>query len=346
MTALEKARNAPFQVKLIGAFAAVYIVWGSTYLAIRLVMESLPAFLSVGLRFLFAGLLMIGWGLATGAQLPRLRQAGRAGLVGVMLLFLGTGSVVWAAFHLNSGLLALLVAMEPLWLTLMLWAWPGGHRPTLLHWLGIAVGFSGAAVLAIPGGAVLAGAGVHLPSVVVLTIGCLFWAAGSLIGRGDGMPSAASWSSGLQMLSGGAALVLVGLFRGEWASFRPENATFTSVAAFIYMIVFGSLLAFSAYTWLMRNVDPTMVATHTFVNPVVAVFLGWWIRDEPVSSRTLVATGLIVVSVVFTIVGEKRRQKAELAAAATPVAKPEPRREVAREQIEACDADLAMAEAR
>lgn len=346
MTALEKARNAPFQVKLLGAFAAVYIVWGSTYLAIRLVMESMPAFLSVGLRFLFAGILMIGWGLVTGAKLPSLRQTGRAGLVGFMLLFLGTGSVVWAAFHLHSGLIALLVAMEPLWLTLLLWGWPGGHRPTWLHWLGIAVGFAGAAVLALPGGATLAGSAVHLPSVVVLTVGCLFWAGGSLIGRGDGMPVAASWSSGLQMLGGGAALVVFGLFRGEWAAFRPENVTWTSVAAFVYMIVFGSLLAFSAYTWLMRNVDPTMVATHTFVNPVVAVFLGWWIRDEPVSSRTLAATALIVVSVLFTIVGERRRQKAEEAAAAPPAKAEQPERAVAREQIEACDADLAMAEAR
>lgn len=318
MTALERARNAPFQVKLIGAFAAVYIVWGSTYLAIRLVMESLPAFLAVGFRFLLAGLLMIGWGVLTGAKVPRLRQLGRASLVGVMLLFLGTGSVVWAAFHLQSGLLALLVAMEPLWLTLLLWAWPGGHRPTFLHWVGILVGFAGAAVLALPGGTMLAGSSIHLPSVVVLTVGCLFWAAGSLIGRGDGMPGAATWSSGLQMLAGGAALVVVGLFRGEWASFHPENATFTSVAAFVYMIVFGSLLAFSAYTWLMRNVDPTMVATHTFVNPVVAVFLGWWIRDEPVGARTLVAAALIVVSVVFTIVGEQRRQKAERARLAPP----------------------------
>lgn len=316
MTALERARNAPFRVKLIGAFAAVYIVWGSTYLAIKLVMETMPAFFSVGLRFLFAGLLMIGWGLVTGAPRPRFKEAGRAGFTGLMLLFLGTGSVVWATFHLPSGLIALLVAMEPLWLTLLLWFWPGGHRPTLFHWAGIAVGFAGAAILALPGGDALGGTAIHLPSVAVLTIGCLFWAAGSLIGRDRGMPVAASWSSGLQMLAGGAALVVFGLFRGELAGLRLENASTTSVLAFLYMVVFGSLLAFSAYTWLMKNVDPTMVATHTFVNPVVAVFLGWWIRDEPVSARILAAAALIIVSVVISMWAEQRRQKAEKTASA------------------------------
>lgn len=310
MTALEKARNAPFKVKLIGAFAAVYIVWGSTYLAIKLVMETMPAFLSVGFRFLFAGILMVGWGLVTGAPRPRLRQAGRALFTGLMLLFLGTGSVVWATFHLPSGLIALLVSMEPLWLSLLFWFWPGGHRPTLFHWAGIAVGFAGAAILALPGGDALSGTAIHLPSVLVLTVGCLFWAAGSLIGRDEGMPAAASWSSGLQMLAGGAALVVFGIFRGELGGLRLENASTTSVLAFVYMIVFGSLLAFSAYTWLMKNVDPSLVATHTFVNPVVAVFLGWWIRDEAVSGRILAAAGLIIVSVVITMWAEARRRKA------------------------------------
>ena len=234
MTALEKARNAPFQVKLIGAFAAVYIVWGSTYLAIKLVMETMPAYLSVGLRFLFAGILMVGWGLVTGATRPKLREMGRASLTGVMLLFLGTGSVVWATFNLDSGLIALLVAMEPLWLTLLLWFWPGGHRPTMFHWAGIAVGFAGAAVLAMPGGDALSGSAIHLPSVLVLTVGCLFWAAGSLIGRDAGMPAAASYSSGLQMLAGGAALVVYGLFQGELGQLRLENASATSVAAMIW----------------------------------------------------------------------------------------------------------------
>ena len=327
MTALEKVRNSSFQAKLIGAFAAVYIVWGSTYLAIRLVMESLPAFLAVGLRFFLAGILMIGWGLATGAQRPRLAQVGRAVLVGLMLLFIGTGGVVWAAFHLHSGLLALLVAVEPLWLTLLLWAWPGGHRPSLLHGVAILIGFAGAAVLAAPG-AMLDGSAIHLPSVLVLTIGCLSWAAGSLLGRGEGMPLAPSWSSGLQMVGGGAALVIYGLARGEWASFRPENATLVSIGAFLYMIVFGSLLAFSAYTWLMRNVDPAMVATHTFVNPVVAVFLGWLIRDEPVGSRTLIAAALIIVSVVLTTLAEHRRKKALERLKAAPATREESDTEV------------------
>ncbi len=309
MTALEKVRNASFQAKLIGAFTAVYIVWGSTYLAIHLVMETLPGFLAVGLRFLLAGALLTGWALATGAQKPTLRQFLNASLVGTMLLFIGTGGVVWAAAHLQSGLLALVVAMEPLWLTLLLWVWPGGHKPGPYQWAAMAVGFVGAAILAAPG-AVLAGPAIHLPSVLVLTIGCLSWAAGSLHGRTTDMPLASAWNSGVQMLTGGGALIVFGFARGEWAAFRPENASLVSVAAFVYLVVFGSLVAFSAYLWLMRHVDPAMVATHTFVNPVVAVFLGWWIAGEVITSRTLMAASLIVVSVVLTTIAEHQRKRA------------------------------------
>ena len=319
MTALEKARNASFRAKLIGAFAAVYIVWGSTYLAIQLVMQTLPGFLAVGFRFLLAGLLMTGWAFFTHAQRPDGRQWANASLVGTLLLFVGTGGVVWAASHLSSGLLALVVAMEPLWLTLLLSFWPGGHKPGLYQWGAMLVGFAGAAVLAAPG-AVLTGPAIHLPSVLVLTIGCLSWAAGSLYGRSGNMPVSPSWNSGIQMFAGGAALIVFGLTRGEWAQFRPENASWVSVAAFVYMLIFGSLIAFSAYNWLMRNVDPTMVATHTFVNPVVAVFLGWWIADEQITDRTLIAAALIILSVVLTtLADQKRRRDLKRRAAVSPV---------------------------
>ncbi len=321
MTALEKARNAPFQVKLIGAFAAVYFVWGSTYLAIHLVMKTLPGFLAVGLRFLIAGLILVGWGYFTRAQRPTRQQIFQSSFVGVLLLFVGTGGVVWAAAHLQSGLLALLVAMEPIWLTLLFWVWPGGHKPGPFQWAAMAVGFAGAAVLAAPG-AVLAGPAIHLPSVLVLTIGCLAWAAGSLHGRTTDMPASPSWSSGLQMLAGGVALIVYGLGRGEWAAFQPENASLVSIGAFVYLVVFGSLIAFSAYNWLMRNVDPTMVATHTFVNPVVAVVLGWWLAHEEITSRTLIAAGLIT----FLGGAHHDRRPAAQKSAETRERRPSPRR--------------------
>ncbi|MEL7059623.1 MAG: EamA family transporter [Acidobacteriota bacterium] len=291
---------------LLAAFAAVYVIWGSTYLAIRLLVDTLPGFIMVGLRFLIAGLLLAAYAAVRGARMPSVRELRSTAVIGLMLLFCGTGAVVWSADYLPSGLMALLVAMEPMWIALMLWI--GGRRPTASTVAALGLGFLGAAVLAAPGD-VLAGAAIHLPSVAVINFGCLSWAAGSLYARRAELPSSPVVNSAAQMIFGGLGLLAFGLARGELSGFEIEAVSATSFLAFLYLIVFGSLIAFSAYAWLIRTVDPTLVSTHTFVNPVVAVFLGWWIADEVVGPRTLVAAAAIVLSVILLTMQEARRRR-------------------------------------
>ena len=298
---------------LIAAFASIYIIWGSTYLAIRVLIDTLPGFIMMGGRFLLAGLMLGGVAWLRGARLPTARQWRHSTVLGFSLLLFGNGAVVWAAEFTNSGLLALLVGMEPLWLAILLGVFPAGRkgpheRPNLITFLALGLGFAGVAVLAAPGD-VLAGSTVHLPSVLAISIGCLSWAAGSLYGRFSDAPSSASINSAAQMITGGAMLLAVGILRGEWSQFRPTSASFESVIAFIYLVVFGSIIAFSAYAWLVRNVEPTLIATHTYVNPVVAVFLGWWLAGEELGSRVLIAATLIVASVVVLTASEARRAR-------------------------------------
>lgn len=306
--------QASFRFKLFAAFAAVYIIWGSTYLALRLLIDTLPGFVMVGLRFIIAGLILILWAIARRATPPTPGQILRACLVGVSLLTFGTGAVVWAAPFIPSGLLALVVSMEPLFVLLILWATPAGHRPNALTASAIALGFAGAAILVAPGDLLN---DQHLPLVPVLVIcfGCFSWAAGSIYSRGADMPVSGPWSSGLQMLGGGLLLTIFGGARGELTAFDPAKVSMTSILAFLYLVIFGSLIAFTAFAWLVRNADPNMVATHTFVNPVVAVFLGWLLANEPVGPRTLIAASLIIFSVVLTTLGaraEQRQSKEEL----------------------------------
>lgn len=310
------------RLKIIAAFAAVYIVWGSTYLAIRLLMDTLPGFSMIGLRFFVAGSILVGWGLWRRHATPTWTQIRTASWIGVMLLFGGTGAVVWATQYLDSGLVALLIAMEPLWLALLIMAWPGmGSRPTLGTWLALGLGFAGAGLLAAPTD-VLGSRAIHLPSVLMLAVGCLSWAAGSLISRRVSLPRSAAMSSGVQMLAGGAALLVFGALRGDWNGFDPRAVSTTSVLAFLYLVIFGSIVAFSAYAWLILEVEPTLVSTHTYVNPVVAIVLGWWIADEAVGPRTLVAAALILLSVVLMTTLEarqgRRRREAAKAAQAAP----------------------------
>ncbi|MEM9556343.1 MAG: EamA family transporter [Acidobacteriota bacterium] len=293
-------------LRLVLAFLSIYVIWGSTYLAIALLIETLPGFVMVGVRFVLAGLILGGIAWARGAPRPTAVEVRGASVIGVMLLFGGTGAVVWAADYLPSGLLAVLVAMEPLWIALLQWG--GGRRPSLLTVLALGLGFLGAAVLAAPDD-VLRGTPVHLPSVLAILVGSFSWAAGSLYSRRVALPASGAIVAAVQMLAGGGALLVFGLARGELRAFDPSGVSVTSVLAFLYLVTFGSLIAFSAYSWLIRVVEPTLVATHTYVNPAVAVFLGWWLADEIVGPRVLGATTLIIGSVILLTTQEARRAR-------------------------------------
>ncbi len=280
------------RTRIVIAFAVIYVVWGSTFLATRWVVEEVPPFLAFGMRFALAGAMLLGVGKWRGEALPRPRHWPALAAIGVLLFVCGSGSVVWAQSHgLASGTAALLVATVPLWLTVL--ARVGGERTPPRSLLGLAVGFAGTALLVRPGGDV----SWHASLILIGTLG---WASGSLLTRrlpnlGGGTSAAAA-----PMLCGGVALVSIGSSVGELERWPAEVST-RAITALMYLVVVGSVLGFRAYTWLLAHVAPAKVGTYAFVNPLVAVVLGA-AAGEPISFATAVAMALVVIGVVCTVV--------------------------------------------
>lgn len=299
--------DAPTTLKLVLAFAAVYVIWGSTYLAIRIAIESIPPFTMAGARFLVAGVLLYGWALALGAERPTRRQVVNTAVVGALLLLGGNGAVVWAEQWVASGLVALLVAVVPLWMVVVDWLWGGGSRPGPVLVGGLLWGLVGVGLLV--GGSEIAAGPRDLAGGVVVLLGGLAWAVGSIHSRRVPMPSRPRMGTALQMLWGGLLLLLAGGLTGEWARVDPEAITVRSALALAYLVVFGSLVAFSAYIWLLRVTTPARVSTYAYVNPVVALFLGWALADEALTGRTLLA-GFIILSAVAVITARGRPRQA------------------------------------
>ena len=287
-------------VLLIVAFAAVYVLWGSTYLAIKYVIETLPPFISAGARFLLAGAtLFIVGRFSKDYEKPTLTQWRSSAVVGTLLFLGGTGGVVIAEHHITSGLAALLVATEPFWVVLLSWLWLKGARPDWRVALGLLIGFVGVYLL-MDGDAVQAGSKTNqLFGMILVIAAALCWATGSIYGVRAPASKSPILASGMQMLAGGSALLLVGTLMGEWTGFDISVVSRHSWFALAYLLVFGSLITFTAYSWLLKNARPAMVATYAYVNPVIAVILGWAIAGESFTGRTLLGAGVIVGSVVL-----------------------------------------------
>ncbi len=283
---------------IIAAFAAVYIVWGSTYLAIRYAVQTIPPFLMVGSRFLVSGSLLYAWSRARGAARPTMTQWRDASIAGVLMLCCGNGAVSWAEQRVPSGLAALLVAIVPLWVVIVDWLRPHGTRPRSIVLLGVIVGLIGLAILVGPG-AIAGGAVVDHTGAAVLVIGSLAWAMGSVFNRYGSRPQTATMSTGLQMLGGSFALIALGAASGEFRDLHPAVITTQSWMGWIYLVTFGSLVGFTAYIYLLQAVTPTQASTYAYVNPVVAVFLGWLIAAEPLSARSLIAAAVILGGVAL-----------------------------------------------
>jgi drug/metabolite transporter (DMT)-like permease len=287
-------------VLLIVAFAAVYILWGSTYLGIKYVIETLPPLISAGARFLLAGAtLFIVGRFSKDYEKPTLTEWRSSAVVGTLLFLGGNGGVVIAEHHITSGLAALLVATEPFWVVLLSWLWLKGARPDWRVALGLLMGFAGVYFL-MAGGAVRAGGATNQLFGMILVIAAgLCWATGSIYGVRAPASKSPILASGMQLLAGGSSLLLVGTLMGEWTGFEISVVSRHSWFALAYLLVFGSLIAFTAYSWLLKNARPAMVATYAYVNPVVAVILGWAIAGESFTGRTLLGAGVIVGSVVL-----------------------------------------------
>jgi drug/metabolite transporter (DMT)-like permease len=282
------------------AFAIVYIVWGSTYLGIRYAIATIPPLLMAGTRFLLAGAILFAWSRWRREPLPKLIHWRTALILGTLLLLCGNGCVTLAEQRINSGLAALLVASEPLWLVLLAWAKPGGIAPTKTDAAGLALGFCGVALLVVPG-ANVAGAGDLFGAGLVL-FAAFAWAAGSIYSTGAPAPRSPVLSNGLTMLAGGSLLTVAGLIHGEASQVNLNAFSAESIGAWLYLALFGSLVAFSAYTYLLSATTPARASTYAFVNPVVAVLLGWAVAHEPLTGRSFGAMALIVAGVVLLTV--------------------------------------------
>ncbi|HJZ87625.1 MAG TPA: drug/metabolite exporter YedA [Polyangia bacterium] len=288
---------APARARVLVAFALVYVVWGSTYLAIRYAVATLPPFLMAGSRFLLAGSALYTWARLRGAAPPSGANWRATAIIGGLLLLGGNGSVVWAEQRVPSGLAALLVATVPLWMVVME-AIRRRTRPGLPVVAGVLLGLAGLAILVGPDQ--LAGSRRPDPlGAAVLGLASLSWAVGSLYSRHAPLPAAPLLGTAMEMLCGGALLVVAGLATDEAGQLAVAHVAPSSLWALGYLIVFGSLVGFTAYTWLLRVSTPARVSTYAYVNPVVAVLLGWAIGGEALGARTLLAAAVIVAGVVL-----------------------------------------------
>lgn len=287
----------PSRLAVGSAFAAVWFIWGSTYLAIAWVLESLPPFLSAGGRFLVAGGILLASCAARGQAMPVKSEWRRAALIGCLLLLGGNGGVVWSQQHLPSGLVALIVASVPAWMVLFEWLRPGGLRPDAVTLGGLTLGFIGVALLVAPAAGETPRLGAAAFAGLVVLGGSASWAFGSILARRGGLPARPLVSTAAQMIGGGACLVIAGLAAGELPALLASELSLKSGLALAYLVIFGSLIAFSCYAWLLRVSTAAKVSTYAYVNPVVAVALGT-LAGEALHPRTFLAGALIIAGVM------------------------------------------------
>jgi drug/metabolite transporter (DMT)-like permease len=287
---MEGQRGSSFRARLILAFASIYLLWGSTYLAMRLAVESLPPFLMAGTRFLAAGSLLY---LLSGTSKPTVRHWRNAALAAVGLFVVGNGGVAWAQQFVPTGPSALVVATLPAWLLLLDWGYGGRKPPRLREVVGLGLGLAGVGTLSAPGGIDPIGA-------VVLLAAAVGWAVGSLFTRYADLPASPVRTSAMQMLAGGVLMLALGLALGEGGRFTLTAVSWQAAAALVYLVAVA-LVALPAYNWLLAVTSPALVGTYAFVNPVVAVLLGWAAVGEPLTTRTAVAAALVVSGVMLLV---------------------------------------------
>ncbi len=294
---------SPPRWQLVLAFLCIYVVWGSTYLAMSFAVDTIPPFLMGAIRFLTAGGMLIAWSAWRGEAKVSAIAWRNAAIVGGMLLFWGNGSVAWAAQHVPSGMMSLLVATVPLWVVLL--ESVRGRHPTLGQMVGVAIGLVGVSLLVLPADGSWRNAPVDPLGATVLVIGSFAWTAGSLFSRTAVQARYAPMNSGMQMLCGGAGLLVLGVLVGEPARITLDAVSVKSALSVLYLIVFGSLVGFSTYMWLLKKASPAAVGTYAYVNPAVAVLLGVTLAGERVPARGLLAMSVIVGGVALVSLAPK-----------------------------------------
>lgn len=292
------------KLRIALGFAAIYLIWGSTYLAIRFVVEELPPFLMAGVRFLVGGTLFYGWALIRRAEKPTLAQWRSAAIIGTLLLLGGNGLVSWAEKTVPSGLTALLIAMVALWVVLFDWWRPGGVRPRLVVVVGLVLGFAGVGALVDPTN-VSGVEEINFIGALAIGLATILWAWGSVYSRRAALPKSKSQMVGMQMLTGGLALIVFGALVGEFSELQTATLTARSLWALVYLITMGSV-GFSAYIWLLQVCAPAKVATYSYVNPVIALALGAALAGEALSSWTIGCATVILLSVILIVTSKSK----------------------------------------
>jgi drug/metabolite transporter (DMT)-like permease len=291
------------------ALIALYIVWGSTYLAIRFAVETIPPFMMAGSRFLISGVILYAWRRAAGDPPPTRRQWRSAVIVGLLLLLGGNGLVSWAEQHVASGIAALMVASIPLWMVLIDAFRAGSTKPDWKVLLGLLVGFGGLALLVSSAGGITPADRLDYPALGVLLLAALIWSYGSLYARDADMPQSSLLGTGIEMLGGAAGLFVVATIAGEWSQLDLAGISTDSALGLAYLIVFGSLVGFVSYSWLLRNAPIPLVSTYAYVNPVVAIFMGAWLANEELTPRIIISALIIIGSVVIINLSKQTRME-------------------------------------
>jgi drug/metabolite transporter (DMT)-like permease len=326
-------------LKVALALGAVYLIWGSTYLAIRFAIETIPPFLMAACRYLVAGALLYGWARFRGAPRPSLLHWRSAVLVGAFLLLGGNGGVVWAEQRVDSGLAALLISTEPLWIVLLFWLRSGRKRLHPRVVAGLLLGFTGVMLLVRPGSS----GSVDALGAAALVLAALSWAWGSLYGQRAPLPASPLATTGMQMLGGGALLLVASTLTGEPARFALAAVSPRSLLALSYLVVFGAIVAFTAYVWLLRVAPPVLVSTYAYVNPVVAVFLGWALAGEPLTAGTLGAAAVILAGVALISTAQGKPAPAKPSLPQPPLSRPLPSPLTGREGASTIEAEVCEA---
>jgi drug/metabolite transporter (DMT)-like permease len=292
--------NRGLAIQLSLAFVAIYIIWGSTYLAIRYAIETIPPLVTAGIRHATAGAIMFAWAWLRGFR-PTRPQWFSGVVVGACFFLIGHGTLHWAEQYVNSGLAALLIATEPMFILVLAWMM-GQQKISLVSALGLALGVTGVALLT---GAELSAKGSSLIGLMAVLLGSFSWSFGVVISPRLKLPSDALGRTALPTLCGAAMLLIVAAISGEFHQTHWANISMRSWLGLGYLITFGSVVAFTAYTWLLQRVPPALVATHTYANPVVAVFLGWFLAHERLTGRVVLASVAILGAIVLIRRGER-----------------------------------------
>jgi len=287
------------------AFLAVYLFWGGTYLGMKFALVSFPPFIMAGIRHTTAGIILASIAFFKKESFPSRKEILNAGLVGALLLLGGNGFVAYAEMRVPSSIASLIIASVPLWISGLNWVSGDKRKPSLLELFGLFLGFSGIMVLAFQGSNT--NLNIDIIGIALLLFASFSWSIGSLYSKRSNMPKSSFYSVAFQMLIGGSLLLIFSTILGEYKIFNPSLITQQSLFAMFYLIFFGSILGYSSYIWLFKNVNPTLASTYAFINPVVALILGWSLANEVLSLKAFIASVLIISAVVIITLSKRNK---------------------------------------